>query len=198
MDREELQRRLDPSHVRHPEVQERPFETGAGEPGAPAPGEPGDPGLPPLPDPGDAPPPPPATDTVEQLLSLILQAVRTPHAHVVQELRAQTHFLIGIRRREGNLPGWTVRRVRVVTAGSPVQGPDIDIPHGFALVVRQRHHNSDRTGFVADSLTNARSAALRSELINGETLSLRVMNMNEVWVDADSNTTDFEFIVEQE
>ena len=44
------------------------------------------------------------------------------------------------------LPQLLIRRVLVVTAGSPVQGPDFPISPGYATVVRQRRHSGAPVG----------------------------------------------------
>ena len=97
-----------------------------------------------------------------------------------------------------NLSSFETRRVRVATAGTPVQGPTVTVPNGFALVVRMRRATSGApTGYVANSSANAADDTVRSVLGGNDSVTLYVTNMNEVWVDADTNTTDFEFIVEQ-
>lgn len=99
-----------------------------------------------------------------------------------------------------NLDSFTVRVVNVAAAGTPVQGPTVTVPDGFALVVRLTPKDAATPkGFVAASSAEASGATAdrRSTLQEGDSVSLLVTNMSAVWVDADENDVDFEFIVEQ-
>lgn len=97
-----------------------------------------------------------------------------------------------------NLSSAEIRRVRVVTAGTPVQGPTVTVPNGYALVVRMRRVTTGTpTGYLGTSSANALDDTVRSVLNGNDALTLNVTNMNAIWVDADTNTTDFEFVVEQ-
>lgn len=97
-----------------------------------------------------------------------------------------------------NLSSFEIRRVRVTTSGTPVQGPTVTVPNGYALVVRMRRVTSGApTGYVANSSANTADDTVRSVLNGNDAITMNVTNMNLVWVDADTNTTDFEFIVEQ-
>ena len=95
-----------------------------------------------------------------------------------------------------NLNTFTVRLVTLVTPGTPVQGPDVTVPHGYAVVVRMRRHAGSPLGYVADSSANA-SSTNRSVLRDNDAILLYVTNLSAIWVDADTATTVFELIVEQ-
>lgn len=90
-----------------------------------------------------------------------------------------------------------IRRVRVATAGTAVQGPSIDIPKGFRTVVRQRRHTGTPNGYVALSERAVGSTAERAELQDNDAITFAVSNWSKLWFDADTNTTDFELIAEQ-
>lgn len=95
-----------------------------------------------------------------------------------------------------NLNTFTVRPVTLVTPGTPVQGPDVVVPHGYSVVVRMRRHAGSPNGYVADSSANA-GGTNRSILRDNDAILLNVTNLNAIWVDADTATTVFELIVEQ-
>ena len=76
-----------------------------------------------------------------------------------------------------------IRRVRVTTAGTSLQGPGITVPKGFNTVVRSEHAVS--------------STDTRIEMRDNDSVSINVSNWSKLWFDADSNNTDFELIVEQ-
>ena len=94
-------------------------------------------------------------------------------------------------------PEAIVRRVRVVTAGTAVQGPDVSIPRGVVSVIRQRRHDASRNGYVATNERDVSSTGSRVEMQNNDTVVLQVSNWSKVWFDSDTNTTDFELIAEQ-
>ena len=90
-----------------------------------------------------------------------------------------------------------VRRVRVVTAGTAIQGPDVAIPRGVVAVIRQRRHDASRNGYVATNERDVSSTGSRVEMQNNDTVVLQVSNWNKVWFDSDTASTDFELIAEQ-
>ena len=94
-------------------------------------------------------------------------------------------------------PEAIVRRVRVVTAGTAVRGPDVAIPRGVVSVIRQRRHDASRNGYVATNERDVSSTGSRVEMQNNDTVVLQVSNWSKVWFDSDTNTTDFELIAEQ-
>ena len=90
-----------------------------------------------------------------------------------------------------------VRRVRVETAGTAVQGPDVAIPRGVVSVIRQRRHDASRNGYVATNERDVSSTGSRVEMQNNDTVVLQISNWNKVWFDSDTASTDFEMIAEQ-
>jgi len=90
-----------------------------------------------------------------------------------------------------------IRRVRVNTAGTVVQGPDVAIPPGVSSVIRQRRHTTSPNGYIALNEHDASSTGTRIETVNGDTVVLVLSNWNKIWFDSDTNNTDFELIAEQ-
>jgi len=92
----------------------------------------------------------------------------------------------------------TFKTVTVATAGTPVQGPDVAIPDGFALVVILREtQDGSPKGYVADSSANAQSATARTEMTKGGIRTFYISNMNLLWFNTDVNGAVFELFVEQ-
>ena len=97
----------------------------------------------------------------------------------------------------GSHPEALIRRVEVVTAGTPVQGPNIEIPAGINTVIRQRRSTATRNGYVAVNEHDVSNTSLRSEIQNADVITLRVSNWSKLWFDADTSGTEFELISEQ-
>ena len=97
----------------------------------------------------------------------------------------------------GSHPEALIRRVEVVTAGTPVQGPNIEIPAGIDTVIRQRRSTATRNGYVALNEHDVTNTSLRSEIQNADVIGLRVSNWSKLWFDADTSGTEFELISEQ-
>ena len=79
-----------------------------------------------------------------------------------------------------------VRVVRVLIAGTPVQGPDIPVPKGFSVTVRQRRHVGTITGYVAGSRNAIAQSLERSELRDNDPYLVNVSNLKNLWFDADA------------
>lgn len=128
----------------------------------------------------------PQTDDVGVLLRALIEETQRLRAEVasIQDARAE------------NLDSFEVVAVTVSTAGTPQQGPDLRVPPGFAVVVKHRT-GSGGTMFVANSSPAATNANSRIELTEGTSVSLRVKNMNAVWVNADAAPATAEFLVER-
>lgn len=130
-----------------------------------------------------------------------LRALRRIRARI-ERLTARINELIRVtveppRRRPGeNVDEWSVRRVRVVTAGTPVQGPDFVIPDGFVCAIRQRRHTGTPIGYIGPSSGSTLGTDTRVELRDAESVSLNISNMKKVWFNADTANTDFEMMVE--
>ena len=89
-----------------------------------------------------------------------------------------------------------VRKVVVDTSGTPVQGPDQEIPPGWTTTVLQRRHTGTVNGRLALSLGNVKDDNLRLILRDGDSRSFNIRNLNWLWFDSDTNATNFEILVE--
>ena len=121
-------------------------------------------------------------DSLSEIKTLLI-AVRDSNIEPIRYDDAQVETLI--------------RRVRVTTAGTSVQGPNIAVPKGFTTVVRMRRHTGTPNGYVALSEHAVSSTDTRIETQDNDSISINVSNWSKIWFDADTNTTDFELIVEQ-
>ena len=85
----------------------------------------------------------------------------------------------------------------VITAGKPVQGPDILVPRGLTTVIRQRRHTGPtRTGYVGFERSDTGNSLNRMEFRDNDSISLRLEHLDSLWFDADNADTSFELIVE--
>ena len=89
-----------------------------------------------------------------------------------------------------------IRKVTVDTSGTPVQGPDQEIPPGWTTTVLQRRHTGTVNGRLAFSLGNVKVDDLRLILRDGDSRSFNIRNLNWLWFDSDTNGTNFEILVE--
>jgi len=99
-----------------------------------------------------------------------------------------------------NLNTFTVRNVTVTAAGTPVQGPTVTVPHGYALVARlQRGQAGSIIAYVAPSSDEASGATAgqRSLIQGNDAIQLWVTNMNALWIDSNTNGAIIELFVEQ-
>jgi hypothetical protein len=85
----------------------------------------------------------------------------------------------------------------VITAGTPVQGPDIRVSRGYFTVVRQRRHTTGnpRTGYVAFERSDTANPLSRMEFKDNDSIGLPLERLDSLWFDADNNDTSFELIV---
>lgn len=129
----------------------------------------------------------PEADLLEQMnghLQNILQALLAVHSNQV------------LFRR--NNQGWSVITVTVATANTPVQGPDLSVPDGYAVTVRQRRHSGAPTGYVGSSGPNTANSRSRIEMGDNDSFTLQVTNTKLLWFNADTASTVFELILEQQ
>lgn len=81
---------------------------------------------------------------------------------------------------------FSVLKFTVVTSGTPVQLSNTVVPDGFeVLIVADKNQNG--TMFVANSSANTADATKRFELKKGDSLSLRINNLDLVWIDSTNN-----------
>lgn len=97
-----------------------------------------------------------------------------------------------------NRAAWTARTAEVVTAGTPVQGPDVAVPNGFsvAIIFRATQAGSPK-GYMADSGANTALSASRTEMNKGDVRVLFVTNLNLLFFDTDTSGAVFDLVLEQ-
>ena len=115
-------------------------------------------------------------DSLSEIKTLLI-AVRDSNIEPIRNEDAQVETLI--------------RRERVTTASTTVQGPDIDVPKGFTTVGRMRRHSGTPNGYVAMSQHAVSSTDTRIEMRDNDSVSINVSNWSKLWFDADSSNTDF-------
>jgi len=93
-------------------------------------------------------------------------------------------------------PSVQFRVVQVPLVDDVRQGPQVAVPPGYNVVVRQRHHSSTRTGYVASDEPSLANTLTRSELWNNDSIAVAVTNMSDLWFSADTANTYFELITE--
>ena len=92
---------------------------------------------------------------------------------------------------------WMIYPVQVMTAGTVVRGPSFAVPNGAEVLVRQRRHDTERTGYVSNTEGGVKSGLTRSELGNNDAFSVKASNLDKFWFDASADSTYFELIVER-
>ena len=134
---------------------------------------------------------------IENLASAMMQFT-TQVTTVLEEIRdLLTSPPLPIVLPIDSQPEVLIRRVRVDTAGTAVQGPYVPIPKGVASVIRQRRHTASPNGRIALNEHDVSSTGTRIETVNGDTVVLTISNWNKIWFDSDLDETDFELIAEQ-
>lgn len=144
-------------------------------------------GLPfaPASEPREEPPPeePPLSATIEELLRTTVTEIRGLRQEIRQVLSEVQTVRSSVAQ---NTPSWNIVVVFTTSANDPVQGPDLKVPPGFAVVVLQRRHSGAPTGYVSYSETAVQNNLTRSELTDAGSRSLKVANTNEIWLMVDS------------
>lgn len=83
-----------------------------------------------------------------------------------------------------NLTTPTTRTVTVTVSGTPVQGPDVNVPDGIKVTVRA-HPDNTGTITVAESSANAvNSGSSCNRLTNNQSEEYQVQNFSQIWFDA--------------
>lgn len=93
----------------------------------------------------------------------------------------------------------TFRTVTVAVPGTPVQGPALAVPDGFAVGVKFRSTQVAVSphGYVGNSAANVIVATTRAEMNKGEGWAFKITNMNLLWFDSDTAGAVFELVAEQ-
>ena len=95
-----------------------------------------------------------------------------------------------------NRAAFTTGQASVAAAGSPEQAPSVTIPEGFAISIKARPTNTGNV-FLGNSAANVLLATVRYTLRPNEAVSLRITNLNLVWLDVAVGAEGISYIVEQ-
>jgi hypothetical protein len=131
----------------------------------------------------------PSGSTVENLLRELIQAVREVRDAAIEAPRP-------LISKDTYPAPVLIHRVTVTTLGTPVQGPDVEVPPGYDTVVRQRRHSGTVNGYVAFSDADTGNDTRRTVLRDNDSISFRLRNLRWLWFDSDTSATNFEIIVE--
>lgn len=96
---------------------------------------------------------------------------------------------------------WATRKVTTgpdTTVASIVQGPNFEVPLGFQVSCRMRHHTTTpgRLGYVAPSKEAVEQDGNRKVLKSNDSFTMRQGNFNHYWFWGDTASTVFELTVE--
>jgi len=97
----------------------------------------------------------------------------------------------------GNRTSFVTGFITVTTAGTPVQGPNIAVAPGKAVVIAYHPDNTGKIG-IGNSSANANLSTGTPFILSGagQAVSLMVDNLNRIWVDASVNGEKVMYIVE--
>ncbi len=96
----------------------------------------------------------------------------------------------------GNAPTLTVGRKAVAVAGTAVQVGNVQIPDGFKATVKAESSN---IGLIEVGGTAAEAQGATAYLLAAnESIEVKTINLNVVWIDATVSTDGVEYIVEQD
>ena len=84
----------------------------------------------------------------------------------------------------------------VTTPGTAEQLTAYVIPDGLEVIVTARVANADAM-YLANTQTNAQTAANRKRLEPGQSTTLRIDNTNKIWIDAESAADRLEITVQR-
>ena len=91
---------------------------------------------------------------------------------------------------------WLTLVVGISSPGTAEQVTQYIVPEGMAIGVTARRSNTGNM-YVADSQTNAQTAANRKNLIPGQSTTLYLDDTSKIWVDADNSSDRIEIVVQR-
>lgn len=97
----------------------------------------------------------------------------------------------------GNRAEWATGQKDVTSAGTAEQLPDVSVPDGFEVVIMAKPGN---TGYIylGNSKANAESSTNRFDRLGpGDAITLKITNLNLVWIDASVSGEGITYSVEQ-
>lgn len=86
--------------------------------------------------------------------------------------------------------------IPVLQSSTPVNLPDVPIPDGVEIALRASITNGNARIFVSDSAINVLDSLNRGTLASGESIGLRLTNLNLIWIGSSANNRSVEIIVE--
>lgn len=86
--------------------------------------------------------------------------------------------------------------ITIASAGTAQQGPSVQIPAGFAVVIKGRDGNTGNI-FFARSQVDAQTSGSRITVAQGAAAKLYITNLNLVWFDAVTSNDIVELFVER-
>ena len=96
-----------------------------------------------------------------------------------------------------NFASFLAQVVTVAASGTPVQLPSVVVPDGASVTIRAKVDNNNKKIYLADSSANTALASNRLVLRAGESVEMRLQNINSVWIDSNSNGAQVEVLAEQ-
>ena len=86
--------------------------------------------------------------------------------------------------RGSNLAQIRARTVTVTTSGTPVQGSDLDVPHGVKVLVKAGRLNTGVVTFAETSANALNTGSNNFDLEPSQATSAQVLNTNMLWFDS--------------
>lgn len=84
----------------------------------------------------------------------------------------------------------------VASAGTAEQLTAYQVPEGMEIVITARRSNTQNR-YLADSQTNAQTAANRKILVPGQSTTLQIDTTSKIWTDGDNGTDRIEITVQR-
>lgn len=91
----------------------------------------------------------------------------------------------GANRTNGS--GIVARIVTVATSGIPVQGPDMQVPAGFEVIVKGHQSNTGIITVASSSADALNTSSNHDRLSASQADHFQIQNFNQLWFDATVN-----------
>ena len=134
------------------------------------------------------------TGSLDIALSALRDALQGTGGKTLTDLNTG---ITNVDTKLGNRTSFVTGFITVTTAGTPVQGPDLAIAPGKAVVIAYHPSNTGLIG-IGNSSANANLSTGTPFILSGagQAISLMVDNLNRIWVDASVNGEKVMYIVE--
>jgi hypothetical protein len=134
------------------------------------------------------------TGSLDIALSALRDALRGTGGKTLTDLNTG---ITNVDTKLGNRTSFVTGFITVTTAGTPVQGPDIAVAPGKAVVIAYHPNNTGLIG-IGNSSANAKLSTGTPFILSGagQAISLMVDNLNRIWVDASVSGEKVMYIVE--